>query len=71
MLYNSREEKCMKTIVRRKERKNQQLAAELSKEVNLSPVVTEFLCDKGYTTKESIFLTKKIFQLIKRRLRND
>lgn len=44
----------MKTIVRRKERKNQQLAAELSKEVNLSPVVTEFLCDKGYTTKESI-----------------
>ena len=44
----------MKTIIRRKERKNQQLAEVLSKEVNLSPVVTEFLCDKGYTTKESI-----------------
>lgn len=44
----------MITKVKNKERKNIKLANSLAKEVGLSPRITEFLCDKGYKTKEDI-----------------
>lgn len=44
----------MKTVIRMKERKNTEKALEISKAISLSPVITEFLCDKGYDTVEKI-----------------
>ncbi len=44
----------MKTKIQNRERKNIEIAKKLAKETGLSPMITEFLCDKGYKTKEKI-----------------
>ena len=44
----------MKTIIRKKERINAKLSHKLSLETNLAPLICEYLCDHGYTSKEKI-----------------
>lgn len=44
----------MKTIIRNRERKNKELALELSKQIKLSPMIIEYLCDHGYKNIEDI-----------------
>lgn len=44
----------MKTKIQNRERKNVEIAKKLAKDTGLSPMIAEFLCDKGYKTKEEI-----------------
>lgn len=44
----------MKTKIQNRERKNIEIAKKLAKDTGLSPMIAEFLCDKGYKTKEEI-----------------
>lgn len=44
----------MKTYIKNKTRENKALGEKLSKEVGLSPMICEYMCDKGYKTKEEI-----------------
>lgn len=44
----------MKVILQSKPRENKELAKALSKKVGLSNTITEYMCDKGYKTKEDI-----------------
>lgn len=44
----------MKTVLKKKERTNKKIANELSKEIELTPTITEYFCDHGYKTKEEI-----------------
>lgn len=44
----------MKIVYRKKARKNEQLAKSLAAKTGIEPLIAEFLCDKGYTSQESI-----------------
>lgn len=44
----------MKTRIQNRERNNIELSKILAKETGLSPMIAEFLCDKGYKTKDEI-----------------
>lgn len=44
----------MKTRIQNRERNNIELSKTLAKETGLSPMIAEFLCDKGYKTKDEI-----------------
>lgn len=48
----------MKTIIRNKNRVNKELGEQLSKVVGISPTICEYMCDKGYKTKEEILYFK-------------